>query len=312
MLGPARPRPLPESPPRSAPPHRHAPPARAGLLAPHWPLGAPACRHLRPPVTPTDPQAHVLPTEHPPPAQATRHASPWTHRPPPPATPRAVDHCQGPARRAHPGRRPTRVQGQTGGGRDPRTTGTVACLDAGVWRRRLQDHPAWGTTHRVGATPRRAKSLRRGRQGPCVPPTMARRGGRRQAPMAPWCGGGGVARQGQRPRTDPPPWEDACHRAPRGRLGQSHRGQVPSVPDGHTHHTALTVHSAPEDTASPPTPAAQDLTPAVSRANSRSEARAEAVGVGSSALLGAVPLLQATVNALTIAVADPPTASSHG
>jgi len=28
--------------------------------------------------------------------------------------------------------------------------------------------------------------------------------------------------------------------------------------------------------------------------------------------VGAVPLLQATVNALTIAVADPPTASSHG
>ncbi len=39
--------------------------------------------------------------------------------------------------------------------------------------------------------------------------------------------------------------------------------------------------------ASPPPPAAQDLTPAVSRANSQSEARAEAVGVGSSALLGA-------------------------
>ncbi len=43
-----------------------------------------------------------------------------------------------------------------------------------------------------------------------------------------------------------------------------------------------------------------------------SEARAEAVGVGSSALLGAVPLLQATGHALTIAVADPPTANSHG
>ena len=109
-------------PPSARPhPHRHGPPARAGLLAPRWPLGAPACRHFHPPVMPPDLQARALPTAHPPQARALCHAPTWTPWPPSPATPWAVDRRQGTARRPHTGRRPTRAPGQTGGGRHPST-----------------------------------------------------------------------------------------------------------------------------------------------------------------------------------------------
>jgi len=131
-------------------------------------------------------------------------------------------------------------------------------------RGRVAAHPAT-PPHRRHATP--CKSDAATRQWPTPRTTGAMHpthGGAACGATGPdgAVGRGGMrACQGQRTLADPPPWKDACRSTQQGRLGRPHSGQMPSVPDGHTRPTVLTVRSAPEDTDSPPTPTAQDLTP---------------------------------------------------
>ena len=214
--------------PPSVRPHQdgHGPPARAGLLAPRWRLGTPEPRRLHQPGTLPDPHARVLTTEHAARARATCHALPWTAALARDAV-RTQDATLPVARGrwalwATRGRRePWPLSGAaTQVARDPRAPwvalGPARGSARGLWRHRRCDHTAWGTPRRAGARSRHAQGRRRGYQGPCTPPTMTRRGRRRQALTARWGEGEGVGRSGPRPLADPPPWEDACRRAHQG------------------------------------------------------------------------------------------------